>query len=85
MAEFTPWALAQPRNPPPISKVTVYARDPYNFSWRTPDGTIIPAVGPNAAGATNPTSVPTIQSVEIIPAPGVPDYGVNGPGQEQAM
>lgn len=71
MATPTPWQVAGPRQPTRRQTVDVFARDTYNFGWpTTTSGTnvelVIPATGPNAAGAPPPTSARTIIETTII-------------------
>ena len=71
MATPTPWQVANRRFPPRRKRVETYVYDPYNFSHvTTTNGTnvavTVPSTGPNAAGATPPTSARQIESVTII-------------------
>lgn len=73
MATPTPWPLANNNRKRPVKKIVNYARDPYNFSWETvSSGTNpairVPATGPHAAGAVNPTEERTVESVTIVDA-----------------
>ena len=82
MAEFTPFALAQNKNPV-TRKVVVYKRDPYNFTSSSvssfPNPPVrIPPCGYSAAGAPPPALCQTVDHVDVTAIyPGAPVYGVN--------
>ena len=71
MATPTPWQVANVKRRIQYRRIEAYKYDPYNFSHvTTTNGTnvavTVPATGPNAAGATPPTSTRQIESVTVI-------------------
>ena len=71
MATPTPWQVAGRRTPLVTRRVEKYTYDPYNFSHVTStNGTnvavTVPCTGPNAAGATPPTSARQVESVTVL-------------------
>jgi len=75
MASPVPWQLAQPKPKPPRT-VDVYARDLYNFSGRSVTQgknnpvVPIPSMGAHAAGAVNPTTIPTVAKTIVVSGDG---------------
>ena len=83
MATPVPWQFANAK-PPTIKKVQVYARDLYNFTYRsTTQGTNnpvvpIPSMGPHAAGAIPPSMFPQVIATQItVCGTNTAGYGAN--------